>query len=70
MKINVEELQNLIKNDFQGNYKLFADEVAVNSTTVYRILTKRSNPGEKFISNFMLLCKKKKYNFEKYIFLN
>ncbi|MCT8978688.1 hypothetical protein N4T77_19030 [Clostridium sp. CX1] len=70
MKINIKELESLIKNDFQGNYKLFANEISVNSTTVYRILTGRANPGEKFISKFMLLCKDRQYNFEKYIFLN
>lgn len=70
MKINAERLRNLIENDFEGNYKLFAGAIEVNSTTVYRVLTGRSNPGEKFISNFMSLCKKKEYDFENYIFLN
>jgi len=70
LKINVLELQNLIESDFNGNYKLFAHNIKVNSSTVYRVLTGKSNAGIKFITNFMALCKKKKYDFENYIFLN
>ncbi|QCH28511.1 hypothetical protein [Clostridium tyrobutyricum] len=70
MKINIPKLQALIKNDFGGDYKLFADNIKVNSTTVYRILTGKSNAGIKFIANFMTLCKNKDYKFETYIFLN
>lgn len=70
LKINIEELKKLIKDDFQGNYRLLATKLNVNSSTVYRVLTGRSNPGGKFISNFMSLCKDKNYNFENYIFLN
>lgn len=70
MEINTINLQNLIESDFEGNYKLFANAINLNSTTVYRVLTGRSNPGQKFIANLMLLCKKKKYDFDKYIFLN
>lgn len=70
LKINISKLQALIKNDFHGDYRLFADNINVNSTTVYRILTGKSNAGIKFITNFMSLCKNKKYKFDDFIFLN
>ncbi|QLY78068.1 hypothetical protein [Clostridium intestinale] len=69
MKFNINKLSTVINEDFSGNYKAFATEINVNSTTVYRILTGRSNAGEKFIANFMLFCNSKKYKFEDFIFL-
>jgi hypothetical protein len=68
IKLNVELISELIKEDFQGNYKDFAKAINVNSVTVYRILTNRSNAGEKFISNFMAYCKNKQYEIEQYFF--
>ena len=46
--------RNLIKSDFEGNYKLFANAINLNSTAVYRALTGRLNPGRKFIVNWLV----------------
>jgi predicted transcriptional regulator len=66
INLNINQLTGLIDKDFNGKYKEFAKAVNVNYVTIYRIVTGRSNPGEKFISNFIDYCKKKKYLIEKF----
>lgn len=68
IKINVNLILELINKEFQGNYKSFAREINVNSVTVYRILTERSNAGVKFISNFMKFCRKRGEKIDKFFF--
>lgn len=70
MNLNIQSLKNIINNNFSGDYKKFAEALNINYVTAYRVLTRKGNPGSKFISNFIGYCKKSGLNFEDYIFFS
>lgn len=64
MGLNIKALRDFIDKIHNGNYKDFARAININSITVWRILNKKSNAGEKFLTSLMLYCKKHGYSYE------
>lgn len=64
MKINIKALNEFISNNYNGDYKKFADELKINSVTLWRVLNNKGNAGEKFITSLMLYCKVNGYEYD------
>ena len=69
MKPNVEKIKILIKERFCNDYRMMAKTIGVDTTTIYRIITKRTNGGTKFFSGLISYCETNELNYEDYIFL-
>ena len=69
MTFNNERIKNLIEVNHNGNYKLFAKEVGVDYTTMFRVLKGSKNPGRVFIGKFVSYCRVNALDFNDYIFL-
>jgi transcriptional regulator with XRE-family HTH domain len=66
--IRREFLKKLIKEKGWSK-KEFAEILGVNYAHLYRILKGDRNPGNKFFSGLLDLCKKEKIEFEDYVFI-
>lgn len=69
MNFKKVEIEELIGQRHNGNYRDFAIAIGLNYVTVYRVLTGRRLPGNKFIAAFMAYCKLYGLDFNHYIFL-
>ncbi len=66
MKFNVDALIKLIDERYKGNYKSFSNDININSITVWRIINRKANAGEKFLTTFMQYCIEKGESFESF----
>lgn len=69
MKINVEALKVLLKEQCSGNYNAFARESGINVALVYRILNEQANAGLQTINKLIAFIDNKGLKIEDYIFL-
>ena len=69
MKPNIEKIKTLIKEQFCNDYRVMAKAIGVDTTTIYRVITKRTNGGTKFFSGLIKYCETNKLSYKDYIFL-
>lgn len=69
MKANVKEIENLIKENFNGNKSAFAKIIGVDRTQVSKIIHTGTGAGAQFFGGLMAYCKNTNLDFCKYIFL-
>lgn len=69
MKLNIENLKQLMNEECNGNYNAFAREIGINVAALYRVLNNQSNAGLKTINKIIAYLKLKKLVVEDYIFL-
>ena len=70
MKVNIENINKLIKENFRNNKTWFAEEIGMNPKYVIQILNgNESDESPKFIKCLLKYCKSKKINYNDYIFL-
>lgn len=71
MKINVEEVINLIKNQFNNNQTLFAQTLGIERTHVNKVLRNNGRgAGALFCGALIKYCNDNDMDYEKYIFLD
>lgn len=70
MKINIENINKLIKERFRNNKTWFAEEIGMNPKYVIQILNgNESDESPKLIKHLMEYCKNNNINYKEYIFL-
>ncbi|CEP67105.1 Uncharacterized [Moorella glycerini] len=69
MFLNKIRVKELMQEKANGNYHEFARQLDVDVAQVYRILTKNSKAGPKFLGRFMRFCQDNGLDFRQYIFL-
>lgn len=67
MNFDIEEINELVKEEHEGNKKYFAEELGVARPTVSRILNDSMTPTKSFITNFYKYCREHKLNFDFFI---
>lgn len=71
MKINVEEVINLIKDKFNNNQTLFAQTLGIERTHVNKVLRNNGRgAGALFCGALIKYCNENGMNYENYIFLD
>ena len=71
MKVNILELQKLIKTEFQGNQKAFSNVLSIDRTYLNKILKNNGRgAGIKFCEAIMKYCNENNKDFQKYIFFD
>ncbi len=71
MQVNIEELKQLIQEEYRGNQTWFAEDIGINSSYMNEILNmKKSSQSNKLCLAIIKWCEKKKRNYRKYIFFD
>ena len=71
MRINVDEVNKLIKEKFRNNKRWFAEEIGVDSSYLNQVLNKKAiDHSPKIIRGILNYCENNKLDSNKYIFLN
>lgn len=71
MKVNILELQTLIKTEFHGNQKAFSNVLSIDRTYLNKILKNNGRgAGIKFCEAIMKYCNENNKDYERYIFFN
>lgn len=70
MRINVDAVNELIKENFRNNKKWFSEEIGVDYSYLNQVLNHKSiDHSPKIINGIMKYCEKHKLDSKKYIFL-
>ena len=70
LKINIEAVQELIKEKFDGKLANFVSELDVDYSYMNQIMNGHKSSGSKKVCDGIIAyCKKNKLNYNKYIFL-
>lgn len=69
MKPNIEKLNELVNEKFDGNKSLFAKVLGVERSQVSMLLNHGNSVGAKFYGALLAYCEKEGLNFRDYIFL-
>lgn len=70
VRINVDNVNELIKERFRNNKSWFAEEIGVNSSYLIQVLNKKEiDHSPKIINGIVDFCKRNKLNSNQYIFL-
>lgn len=70
MKPNVNQIQKLIDEKFEGNKSAFAETIGVERSQISHMLNHGNCVGAKFFGGLYLYCEKNSLNFKDYIFLS
>lgn len=71
MKVNIEELDKLLKEKFNNNQTLFAQEMGIERTHVNKVFkNKGEGAGATFCGAIIRYCDSNKINYKKYINLS
>ena len=70
MRIDIDAVNELIKEKFRNNKKWFSEEIGVDYSYLNQILNKKKiDHSPKIINGIMKYCEKNKIDSKKYIFL-
>lgn len=70
VRLNVDAVNELIKDKFRNNKSWFAEEIGVNGSYLIQVLNKKEiDHSPKIINGVVDFCKKNELNPSKYIFL-
>lgn len=69
MKPNVNKLQELVNDKFNGNKSAFANAIGVDRAQVSKILKDGTCAGSQFYGGLLVYCEQEKLNFKEFIFL-
>lgn len=70
MEINIEELEKLLNEEFNGNQTIFAEAMGLERTHVNKVLkNKGKGAGAVFCGAIIKYCNDNKLDYKKYIFL-
>lgn len=67
LKVDIEKINSLIRERFEDDYKGFAADVNLDPSTVYRVITGRTNGGTKFFNGLMGYCNQHGLEFDDYL---
>ena len=68
MEANIDEIKNLIKEEYRSNQSWFATDIGINISYLNEILNKRkSAKSNKLCTAIIKFCEKNKRNYKKYI---
>jgi hypothetical protein len=71
MEAKIEELRQLIQEEYRGNQSWFAEDIGINASYLSEIINKRkSAKSNKLCLAIIKWCEKKKRDYKRYIFLN
>ena len=71
MEINIEELERLLKEKFNGNQTAFAEATGLERTHVNKVFKSRGKgAGAIFCGAIIKYCDKNNLDYKKYIFLD
>jgi len=71
MRLNIDEINVLVKNNFRNNKSWFADELGVSRNYVSLVLNgKAIDDSAKFCKAIVSYCEKHNMDWHKYIFLS
>jgi hypothetical protein len=70
MRIEGEKMIMFIEDNFDGNANKCALRLGVSPSTICRVVSGKSKPGLKLISQVIIYCNYKNLELEKYIILN
>lgn len=69
MKVNIEELKELIKSEFNGSQRAFSRALDIDRTHLNKVLkNKGKGAGLKFCGAIMKYCNKNNKDYQRYIF--
>lgn len=69
MKVNIEELNKLLKKTFKNNQTLFAHELGIDRTHVNKVLKNNGKgAGTLFCGAIIKYCNDNELDYQKYIF--
>ncbi len=71
MEVNIEALEKLLKDKFNGNQTAFAEATGLERTHVNKVFkNKGKGAGAIFCGAIIKYCNENKLDYQKYIFLN
>ena len=71
MKINIQKLQELIKEKYRGNQTFFAEDANIDRSYLNQLLNgKITNNSPKVCNAIINYCEKNNLDYKEYIFLN
>lgn len=71
MGVNIEALEELLENEFNGNQTLFSEKTGIERTHVNKVFkNKGKGAGAVFCGGIIKYCNNNKLDYHKYIFLN
>lgn len=71
MEINIEELEQLLEEKFNGNQTAFAEAMGLERTHVNKVFkNKGKGAGAMFCGAIIKYCNSNNLDYQKYIFLN
>ncbi len=71
MEAKIEELRQLIQEEYRGNQSWFAEDIGINASYLSEIINKRkSAKSNKLCLAIIKWCEKKKRDYKRYIFLD
>lgn len=71
MKLNIDALLQLIKDNFRGNKTWFAEEIGVDTSYLNSILNRKAiDHSPKVINGVLKYCQQNDLDYKRYIFLN
>lgn len=71
MRVNISNLNKLIKEKFRGNQTFFAETVEIDRSYLNQILhNKADNNSSKICNAIIRYCEKNNLNYKDYIFLD
>lgn len=69
MEANIEEIKQLIQEEYRGNQTWFAEEIGINGSYMNEIINKRkSAKSNKLCLAIIKWCEAKKRDYKRYIF--
>jgi hypothetical protein len=70
MRLNIEAINQLIKDKFRNNKSFFADEIKVDNGYLSGVLNeKKTSYSNKVCNAVIVYCEKNNLNYKDYIFL-
>jgi hypothetical protein len=69
MKPNIDAIQNLVNNKFEGNKTAFGAAIGVDRAQISKLLKDGTGAGALFFGCLMAYCEREGLNFKDYIFL-
>lgn len=71
MEINIEALEELLENKFNGNQTLFAETIGLERSHVNKVFcNKGRGAGATFCGAIIKYCNNNNLDYQEYIFLN
>lgn len=67
LKLDLEKINYLIKENFEDDYKSFATFIEIDPSTVKRVISGKANGSTKFFSGLMGYCNQNDLDFDYYL---